>query len=110
MVSQIYSHLRSIRAGSRENYAVDCQRSLSHCESAGWQSSLSNADAGLLQRSTLVVSASHCTEQFFLADRFVPGRYAYSRVFWDFAPSRTGWRRPDRDFDRLGDAEGKGRG
>jgi hypothetical protein len=51
------------------------------------------------------VVMAHCHEQFFLADWVVFCWDLRARLFWDFAASGAGRRRPDRHRDRMDAAE-----
>src|SRR3984885_3337459 len=78
---------------------------LPHCGPARRQPFLSGADQGILTGSAKSLVLAYCRQQFFLTGCDVFCRDLRARLFWDFASSSAGRRRPDRHCDRMDAAE-----
>src|SRR5260370_42715176 len=93
----------SLREGPYRTHARGGQKSapgsrcaLAHRGPARRQPLLSGADQGILTGSAKSIVMAHCHEQFFPADWVVFCWDIRARLFWDFAASGAGRRRPDR--------------
>src|ERR1039458_1489639 len=91
------------RSGEKSTPGSRC--ALPHRGPTRRQPLLSGADQGIRTGSAKSIVLAHCRQQFFLAGWVVFCWDLRARLFWDFAASGTGRRRPDRHFDRMEAAE-----
>src|SRR5467141_3567230 len=92
-------------AGSGEKSTSGSRCALPYRGPARGQPLLSGADQGICTGSAKSIVMAHCHEQFFFAGWVVFCGDLCARLFWDFAASGAGRRRPDRHRDRMDAAE-----